>query len=335
MYHFKITLRIAIALVLTCSSMVGSSTLFAQEAGNVLFIRGADRSGGFLEANNDAERTEQLADIFNQSTSGGNHGWFELAQTLLDNGFSVEQMIEPLEAGAPSSGQTTGAPIPFDTLDLNPYDVIVFGSNNAAYTSSQVDAVEDYLRGGGGAIFISDANFGSDWADASNSDQPFLSRFGLTARQDRGTYSITSGEFVDPSHPILENINAFDGEGVTPINVGSTLPAGVEVSILAVAEGTMRINEPPFGNQNQGSVTTPGSQDAALLAATIDEGRLVGHFDRNTFFNLNGAGTNINRFDNEQFALNLFTWAANVPEPSTAISLIAASCILLIRRRSL
>ena len=31
----------------------------------LLFVRGADRSGGFLEANNDVGRTEQLADINN------------------------------------------------------------------------------------------------------------------------------------------------------------------------------------------------------------------------------------------------------------------------------
>ena len=33
-------------------------------------------------------------------------------------------------------------------------------------------------------------------------------------------------------------------------------------------------------------------------------------FDRNTFFNDNGAGTSINRFDNQQYAINLFRAAA-------------------------
>ena len=42
--------------------IVASETSVAQ---TVLFIRGADRSGGFLEADDDAERTEQLADINN------------------------------------------------------------------------------------------------------------------------------------------------------------------------------------------------------------------------------------------------------------------------------
>ena len=40
----------------------------------ILFVRGATRSGGFLEATSDAGRTEQLADINNTSTATGNHG---------------------------------------------------------------------------------------------------------------------------------------------------------------------------------------------------------------------------------------------------------------------
>ena len=277
---------------------------------SVLFVRGAERSGGFLEADNDEQRTEHLADIFNTNTNGGNHGWGELRQTLEGVGFNVSQMIEPLETGAPSTGQTQGTGVEFQSFDLFDYDVIVFGSNNAFYSSATVDAVEDYIRAGGAAIFISDANFGSDWADASNSDQHFLDRFGLIMHQDQGTYAISSDEFLVPGHPVFAGINSFDGEGVTPIEVGQ-LTSGVAVEILALAEGQTRLNEAPFGNNNQGPSVPSGPNDAALLCATADFGRVIGHFDRNTFFNLNGAGTNINRLDNQQFAINLFSYAAS------------------------
>src|SRR5215204_9194 len=79
----------------------------------VLFVRGADRSGGFLEAKSDAGRTEQLADINNASIAAGNHGWATLAGTLRGAGFVVEQIKEPLETGAPATGQTQGSPIKF------------------------------------------------------------------------------------------------------------------------------------------------------------------------------------------------------------------------------
>ena len=306
-----LVLRSGLFALFSCLATSFPIASFGQTSANVLFIRGADRSGGFLEADNDFERTEQLADINNTSTSGGNHGWNELRLTLEEAGFNVSQMAEPLEAGAPSSGQTTGAGIAFDTMDLSVFDVLVFGSNNAVYSNEAVDAIESYIRGGGGAIFISDANFGSDWADASNSDQQFLDRFGLVAHQDQGTYSIerSDDEFLIPDHPIFEGVDRFDGEGVTPIRVEEPTQ-GVDVSILALAEGQTRLNEGPLGGRNRGESRASGPNDAVLLFANVDQGRIIGHFDRNTFFNLNGAGTNINRFDNRQFAINLFTAAA-------------------------
>ena len=289
------------------------ATGLGDDAPRLLFVRGGDRTGGFLEAGNDAARTEQLSDINNFSTSGGNHGWGELRQTLETAGFVVEQITEGSET---ASGPADGIALDFAAMDLSAYDAVVFGSNNAVYTSASVDAVESYIRGGGSALFISDANFGGDWADASDSDQQFLDRFGLVAHQDQGTYSITrsDGEFLVPNHPIFTNVNRFDGEGVTPIRV-ETPTDGVSTTILAAAEGQTRLNEPPFANNNQGPSRAAGPNDAVSLVASVDDGKIAGHFDRNTFFNLNGAGTNINRFDNEQYALNLFGWLVGSFDP--------------------
>ncbi|MEM7577777.1 MAG: hypothetical protein AAF328_09900 [Planctomycetota bacterium] len=280
---------------------------------SILFIRGADRSGGFLEAGNDTQRTEQLADLNNFQTFGGNHGWGELSAALEADGFTLTQLTETVEANN-VAGPTQGVALDLTQIDLAAYDAVVFGSNNARYTAASVDALETYVRNGGGAVFISDANFGGDWADASDSDQPFLDRFGLVAHQDQGTYSLfrNQGDFLVPDHPILDGVDRFDGEGVTPIRVVNRNVPGVEHTILATAKGSTRLNEAPFGNRNQGPSRAAGPDDAVSLAVTAERGRLVGHFDRNTFFNQGGAGTNLNRFDNEQYALNLFRWVAQV-----------------------
>lgn len=281
---------------------------------HVLFVRGGHRTGGFLEAGNDTQRTEQLADITNFSASGGNHGWGTLATTLEGAGFVLEQITEGSET---TSGPAAGIHIDFETLDLNQYDAIVLGSNNAVYDTAAIDAIEDYIRGGGAVLFISDANFGGNWADASNSDQQFLDRFGWTMNQDQGTYQITrsAGEFLVPDHPIFAGVNAFDGEGVTPIMVG-TPGIGVTETILARAEGNTRVNMPPFGSNMQGGSRPTTANDAVLVVADVDDGRIAGHYDRNTFFNQNGAGTNINRLDNSQYAINLFSWLVGRFEPS-------------------
>ena len=321
--EFNVTANAGGELVLDFTASVDNAKVsaleligeFSEPSGpRVLFVRGADRSGGFLEAGNDSQRTEHLTDIFNASTSGGNHGWAELRMTLEEAGFLVEQITETAEN---ASGPSNGIHIDFETMDLSVYDAIVLGSNNAVYDTAAVDAVEDYIRGGGSALFISDANYGSDWADASNSDQQFLDRFGLIMHQDQGTYSLvrSEGDFAAPDHPILTGVDRFDGEGVTPIEIGN-LTGGVNATIVAGAKGSTRLNEPPFGGNNQGpSRASNPAIDAALLVASAGEGKIAGHFDRNTFFNLNGAGTNINRFDNRQYALNLFGWLVGAFEP--------------------
>ena len=76
-------------------------------APRVLFIRGGDRTGGFLEAGNDASRTEHLGDINNFTTGGGNHGWGELRNALVGGGFVVEQITEGSEtASGPADGHS-------------------------------------------------------------------------------------------------------------------------------------------------------------------------------------------------------------------------------------
>ena len=281
----------------------------------ILFVRGADRSGGFLEAGSDASRTEHLADITNDNTNNGNHGWGELATTLENEGFLLEQIPELLEAGAPPTGQTQGEHLPLEEMNLAQYCAIVFGSNNAVYDAAAIDAIENYVRGGGAALFISDANFGSNWADAPNSDQQFLDRFGLIMNQDRGTYTVdrSQGEFVVPGHEIFAGIDTFMGEGVSPGHIpAGPPPAGVTITRLAAASGGTRDND---GNPGSNRPTT--DSDGSLVIATADSGKVAIHFDRNTFFNLNGAGTDINEWDNRQYARNLFNWlCSRIPSPT-------------------
>ncbi len=303
---------LSVAIVAAWGISSDSSSSFAAADGErILFVRGADRSGGFLEAGSDAQRTEHLGDIANLSTNGGNHGWGEFATALRSAGYGVDQ----IEEGAEQAGPTEGQPVDFAALDLDAYDLVVFGSNNAVYDAGQIDAVDNYVRGGGAALFISDANFGGSWPDAPNSDQQFLDRYGIVVHQDTGTYQVDDDEFVAPQHPVLTDVSSFDGEGVSPFEVGD-VDGDLELTVLAAAEQSVRTNT---GN-DQGPTRSATPDDAALWVAEVGDGRLAGHFDRNTFFNTNGAGTDIGRFDNERLALNLVDWltaADSSPPPST------------------
>jgi F5/8 type C domain len=268
----------------------------------VLFIRGGDGTGGFLEGGND----DQLSDIDNFNLATGNHGWAELASLLRGEGYVITQIKE----GPTTSG--TDLPVDFVSLDLSPYRLIVFGSNNATYSAAAADKIEAFVRNGGAALFISDANFGSNWGDAPSSDQPFLSRFGLIMNQDNGTYSLDrvvsggSSDYLVPAHPILVGVNKFDGEGVSPITINTAAnPAGVTRTIVARAKNELR---QPNGVSLGVLRAVNDNIDGSLVIALAGSGRVAGHFDRNTFFNRGGAGTDLTRFDNRVYAKNLFAW---------------------------
>jgi hypothetical protein len=294
------SLRIWRALRLgLCAIIIGLVPWPVQARDTILFIRSGTGTVGFLEGGSD----EQGADIFNFTTSNGNHGWGELAAALKAEGFTLEQRAEnPVVGGVPT-------PLPLDTMDLSQYAVIVFGSNNAEYTPAQVNAFFAYIQAGGAALFISDANFGQNWGDAPSSDQHFLDRFGLVMNQDNGTYTIRrTDEFAVPAHPILNGVNVFDGEGVSPITVGAP-PPGVTSTLLTRARNNVRRNT----GSGQGPTQPVTASDASLVIAETGSGRIAGHFDRNTFFNLNGAGTSIYNHNNEAYARNLFNWLAGRP----------------------
>jgi hypothetical protein len=302
-----------------------SRTFFADAtAPTILFIRGATRSGGFLEATEPAARDLELADINNVSTADKNTGWATLATALRGEGFAVEQFIEAKGLPGPFAGFYQGKPIRFDTLDLTQYAAIVFGSNNAKYPRFVVDAVESYVRNGGGAMFIADGNFGSDWADAPNSDQSFLDRFGLTVNQDNAvvtTLRRDAGDFVVPNHPVLNGVDAFQGEGVSTFIVPTTPPPETTITRLVAARGQTRDNDGANpANKFQGMLRSVNGRDASVVLVNAGAGRVAAFFDRNTFFNANGRGTDITKFDNRQLALNLFDWVADNTPPAVTAS---------------
>jgi hypothetical protein len=58
------------------------------------------------------------------------------------------------------------------------------------------------------------------------------------------------------------------------------------------------------------------ASDASLVTINVGRGRVAGFFDRNTFFNDGGVGSQLSKNDNRQFALNLFDWASDATPPA-------------------
>ena len=261
----------------------------------VLFVRGAPNTGGFGVANTDGERNEHLSDVNDHSVTTSNYGWGQLRALLESEGFVVEQVVEP---------------VAFESLTLSQYSVVVLGSNNSTYAPASVDAIEDFIRARGGVLFVGDMRFGPTAVAAAESDNLFLSRFGLTMHRGLGTYSLTrTPDFVTPAHPVLLGINeikgtpAAAGDTVSPVRMG-TIPTDVALEVLARAEGQVE--------QIDGTVRAADANDVAALAGSVQGGRFVVFYDRDAFVNekLATGASSIVAADNLDFAANLFDWLA-------------------------
>ena len=157
-----------------------------------------------------------------------------------------------------------------------------WGSNNAVYGHGGRAALDAYVRRGGGVLFISDGNFGSSWADSPSSDNSFLAPYGMEFNQDNGQYilSRSAGDFIDPTNPILIGVDAFDGEGVSPIRL--TKPV---VTQLVGARGTTFDNNPTStANHSRGTERPVDGRDASLDTAVVGSGRVAAFFRPKHFF---------------------------------------------------
>ncbi len=205
---------------------------------------------------------------------------------------------------------------------------MVFGSNNKPYSAAEIKAFHDYVYRGGSALFISDANWGLTWEAAPASDNGFLARYGAQVYQDSGQLPLIAraqkGRYLFPGHPVLSgpdgagnksDVNRYNGEGVSLFRItkGS---GGYQAMAMVSATGLFkRLNN---NSGKAGTIQKAGTGDAAMVFVEKGNARIVGHFDRNTFFNLNGAGTDIFKLDNAQLALNIFRYLASV-KATTAV----------------
>lgn len=291
-------------LVSSCPALCGQVDPSGR---SILFIRGADGSGG-LGQGNQQYRTEHLSDINNTSTAPGNHGFGQLAARLRQDGFTVSQWIE-------SQGI-------LDFNRLKPHRIVVFGSNNRVYSAAEIAALHQYFDAGGSALFMSDANWGADWSAAPASDNQFLARYGAAVYQDSADgvpvmSRSTTGRFVLPGHATLsgpdgaggdDDVASYEGEGVSYFSIVPTHPMRPR-HIVSAAGFQVRLIT---ATGNAGPKRAAGPNDVAMFGVTKGNATIVGHFDRNTFFNANGTGSDITRRDHGTLALNLFRFLASI-----------------------
>ncbi len=220
----------------------------------------------------------------------GGRGYSEFNQTLAEIGFVATEL--------PDTSVT------LDAVTLSGYDVLILSSNNRRFSADEQNAVVDWVDAGGGLLAFSDSQFGFDEGRASDND--ILLHFNMFVHHDNFAGVFTIDTYLE-QHYLTDGIT-FKGEGVSLVRV-----LGPPARSLADCQG---------GNCVLNAVDGPlQPNDAALAVAEVGQGRVVATFDRNTFFNPPGAGTNITEVDNREYARRLVIWLAGLDpvDPNGAV----------------
>ncbi|GAB4250140.1 MAG: hypothetical protein OHK005_17070 [Candidatus Methylacidiphilales bacterium] len=192
---------------------------------------------------------------------------------------------------------------------LRPVRGLILGSNQRRFTADEVTAVRKWVEAGGGLVAWSDSAFGGHFAKVGvdnpkgrDSNNDLTAQFGMFFLTDNGAGNYLVERYTEPHYLNAGNPNGgirFRGEGVSPVRVSppARMLAPLQEGGLG---GGLRVNrvDEPFDPD----------RDAALAIAEVGQGRVVGTFDRNTFWNA-GEGTRLSHVDNRAFAQRLVLWA--------------------------
>jgi hypothetical protein len=193
---------------------------------------------------------------------------------------------------------------------LAPWNVLILGSNQRRFSEEEATAVHRWVSAGGGLVAWSDSAFGGHYAEVGldntagrDSDNDLTKQFGMVFLTDNG-----GGNYLIKDYEEAHFLNAknpkggvrYRGEGVSPVRIAppARMLAKLQEGGLG---GKIMVNkiDAPFDPQT----------DAALAIAHVGKGRVVGTFDRNTFWNA-GEGTRLSHENNLEFAQRLILWAA-------------------------
>jgi hypothetical protein len=219
----------------------------------------------------------------------GGLGFSEFGETLRSIGFTPTEMLDE--------------DVVLDGATLAGYDVLVLSSNNRPFTAAEQTAVVEWVEAGGGLLAYSDSQFGFDAGRASDND--ILQHFNMFVHHDNFAGVFTIDTFEEALYPV-EGIT-FKGEGVSLVRV-----LGPPARMIARCQGGNCVL-----HATDGAIQP---NDAALAVAEAAAGRVAVTFDRNTFFNPPGAGTNITEVDNREYLRRLMIWLAGLePLPTDGV----------------
>ncbi len=275
------------------------------EAPKVLYLFGDVAADGTVPSG-DQEPFHQM-----RLNDTGPRGMSGFAEAIREVGFQIEEAYD--------------ADVVLTPEFLDSVDVLILGSNQRRFTAAEAEALDDWVRSGGGLLGWSDSAFGGHWQQVGVDNDPgrlsnndLMVQFGMYFMTDNGAgnYLIQDYErdhFLNDSN--RDGGIRFRGEGVSPVRIAhpAELLAPMQEGGLG---GDLRLNE------RDGDLDM--EIDAALAIAEVGEGRVVGVFDRNLFWNA-GEGTRLSHVDNREFTQRITVWAAGLESAMEGLQAVQSS----------
>ncbi len=238
-------------------------------------------------------------------------GMIKFAEAITETGASIVEMYDQ--------------EITLTQEFLSQFDVIILGSNQKMWSPEEVEAINAWVRAGGGLIGYSDSAFGGHFRivgvaneQGRDSNNLLMTQFGMYFFTDQGgaggdnlVNQWSRDHFINTKDGKPRSLR-FRGEGCSPIRIlkdwEEKQPNDTVYQLAPFQNGgeggTVNIYDPDIGFEIQNY-----DIDCAVAVAEIGKGRVVGTFDRNTFWN-RGAGTDLSEVDNRLYIQKLINWVS-------------------------
>lgn len=255
------------------------------QAANIAYIHGDVAPDGSIPSGS--------ADPYDQMllTDSGDEGLSQFRQMVESQGHSISQHYD--------------ATTSLNSSFLNNYEVVIFGLHQKQWSSSEKNALDLWLKAGGGMLIYSDSASGGFYGSVGAQNtvgqmttNNLIAQYGMQVTVDQA-----NGNKLTTGNLAISGLNLtgleLEGEGVSPVAVSSD----PNISIL------IPFTETVSKNQN---ITITNPSYAALALRSVNEGHIAVMFDRQPMWN-GGPGSDITAFDNEEILRRLINFLALTP----------------------
>lgn len=267
----------------------------------IAYIYGSVSARGDIPANPGKEYHQMLLDDTDRT------GTSIFRDTVENAGFQIDQYYD---------AETT-----LDASFLNQFDVIVFSLHQKIWSSSEKNALDTWLRNGGGMMIYSDSaaggrgsSVGSDNTVGQTAVNNLISQYGMEVTVDQAE-TVPAGYYTSDTSPLNIDGLVFEGEGFSPVIVDSNSDVQVvlpydEANWTGDGEGTTV-------KERVQNITIPEEDRlwACIALKNLGEGSIIATFDRQPMWN-SGPGANINDADNKEIVLNIIEYLAEDRSPA-------------------